>query len=138
GHVLRAAVGVHQRALDGAADGVGTAQRFLDQAGAHVVGDRPPDQAATEQVDDRGQVEERAALDREEGDVADIARVRLCRSDIAFEPVGYGGRVVVFGWRGWALAAQAHALDAGDAHQAGDPFAVDLLAGLAQVDGDPR
>ncbi len=127
GHVLRPAIGMHDGAGQSAADDLRAAQCGLDQVGAHVIGDRPPRQTATVEVDHRGQVEKRAVSDRQVREVADVARVRCRRGEVTAETVGHGGRVDVSRWRGRALPPEPYALDSSDPHQSGNALAVDPL-----------
>ena len=60
----------------GRAVGEGHREGVFDQLGAHVIGQRPADDPAGGQVDDRGQVGP-ALPGRDVGDVADIAAVHL-------------------------------------------------------------
>lgn len=136
GNVLRAVIGVEDRTGQRAANVVRAAQRGLDQVGALMVGDRPPDQTARVQVDDGREVEELAALQRQVRDITDVAPIRLGRGEVTPDSVGHDlmGRI---GRGSMPTLAQPDSCDAGDAHQAGDPLAVDLLAGRSQLDGDP-
>jgi hypothetical protein len=73
--VLGAVVGVHDRAGETATGPFGCRQGVDNELGAHVGGQCPAGQAARGEVDDRGQVEERAVRERKICDVADVLRV---------------------------------------------------------------
>jgi len=84
---LAAAVGVEDHALVGSPGEEGHSQGILDQLGAHVVGQRPADDPATGQVDDRRQVGP-ALPGHDVGDVAHVAAVELgARAEVPLDQV---------------------------------------------------
>jgi hypothetical protein len=74
--------------LQGAATPFGRGQGIGDELGAHVIGECPADQAARGEVDDRGEIEELPAVQREIGDVTDVLRVRHLGGEVAADQVG--------------------------------------------------
>jgi hypothetical protein len=114
-------------------------ERVLYEFGAHVLGDRPPDQAAGEAVDHRGQIQELTVPAWQIRDVTDVSGVRCGRGEITVEQV----RRRSVGWfcdGGAVFSAQPHTFEVVGAHDPCDPFVIYPLAGgLSVIDlgGDP-
>ena len=118
----------------GGVEGVG------DELGAHVVGDRPPRQAAGVAVDHGGQVQVRAVGQRQVGDVPDVPAVRRRGGEVPLEQVG-DLLVRALGDRGADPAPALVAADGVLAHHPGDPLVVDPLSSenaVVEVGGHPR
>ena len=87
GSVLPAVVGMEYRPGQRAPRPGRVFQGVFDEAGAHVVGDRPADQTPGAHVDDGGQIEELPLPTGQVGDVADVDLIRCLSPELAFEEV---------------------------------------------------
>ena len=135
--VLTAPVRMENDALLGCPVPEGHQQCVFDEFGAHVIGQRPADDASAGQVEDRRQVGP-ALPGRDVGDVADIAPVHLfARTEVALNEVT-GQLGVRVGDGGLAPTLLAPALEAGLTHEPGH---LALTAGhvtMEELFVDPR
>jgi len=114
----------------------GHGERVFDQFGAHVIGERPADDAARGQVDDRGQVGP-ALPGRDVGDVAHVAPVELFTgAEMALNQV-LGRLGLGIDDRRRAPALLAAALEAGPAHEPPHPAPAALDPALDQFVVNP-
>ena len=133
---MGAATGVYDGSGEAASAPLGGGQSVCDEVGAHVSGDRRVDQAARSKVDDRRRVVQLPVLQREIGEVADVHRVRLGHGEAAADRVR-GLRPRRVRDRGAMPATQSYVCKADTPHDARDPPAVDALASIAELGGDP-
>ena len=130
---------MEDRAGEAAAFGGRGSEGVGDELGAHVVGERPADQASAVAVDDGGQVQVGPVGEREVGDVADVAPVRRGRGEVTVEQIG-DLRLGLVGDRGADAALLDVAGDASGPHDTGDALVVHPLLGggaVVELGGDP-
>ena len=116
---LRSAVAVNHGAGRGSAAPAGHLQGVDDQLGAQVVGDRPPDNGAAEDVEDRGAVD-LALGGGVFGDVGDPQPVGCVGEEAALHQIVVHGRCRS---RSAVFAPVTDAGQAAGAHQPGHPLA---------------
>jgi hypothetical protein len=136
----RPVVGVEDRPGQRPAGRGGGLEGVLDEAGAHVVGDRPTSEPPAVAVDHGGQVQVGAVGQRQVRDVADVAVTGRLGGEVPVEQVGdlLPRRL---GDRGPHPPLLLVAADPVLAHHPRDPLVVDPLTSrcvVVELRGDPR
>jgi hypothetical protein len=111
-------------------------ERLDDELGAHLLGHRPADAAATERIDDDSQVE-LALPGRDLGQIGYPEPIRRLRREVAAHEIRRRGDARDAD-RGLAVAAADQARQAALAHQPRDALAAHAHAAVTQLGMDAR